>query len=74
MPLTFTNPADYEKITEDDRLSILGLRNLAPAKSLQLTIYHANGKSEEVSLLHSLTAEQIAWFKAGSALNLMKDA
>lgn len=80
LPLTFQNPADYDKILETDRLSILGLGNLKPGEPVRLVIHsaavpagdHGAGKPEEVLLNHSFTAEQIEWFKAGSALNVLK--
>lgn len=68
----FATPADYEKIRENDKLSVLGLKDLTPGKNLKLSIKHADGSVETVELTHSFTQEQIAWFKAGSALNLMK--
>ena len=68
----FSDPSDYDKIREDDRLSIFGTKNLAPGKTLTLKIHHADGKEERAELTHSFTDEQIPWFKAGSALNLMK--
>ncbi|OIO38239.1 MAG: aconitate hydratase, partial [Candidatus Omnitrophica bacterium CG1_02_49_16] len=73
LPLRFENVQDYEKIKADDRLSIRGLKGLAPGKSLELTLTHADKSAEKIELGHSFTAEQVAWFKAGSALNLMKE-
>ncbi len=72
LPLTFKNPEDYEKIKEDDRISIRGLTKLKPESVVQLVIHHKDGATENVDLLHSLTQEQIEWFKAGSALNILK--
>jgi aconitate hydratase len=72
LPLTFADPADYERIRKDDRISILGLRDLAPGKDVEAVLHHADGTSERLRLKHSLTAEQIEWFRAGSALNLLK--
>ena len=71
LPLTFDNPEDYEKILEDDRLSIVGLNEFAPGKQLKLVIKHSDGTSEEVMLNHTFNENQIEWFKAGSALNLI---
>lgn len=71
LPLTFDNPADYDKIHEDDKLSIIGLKELAPDKQLTLRIHHKDGTTEEVKLNHTLNENQIKWFKAGSALNLI---
>jgi len=74
LPLTFDNPADYEKIREDDRLSITGLANLTPGQPLQVTLHHADGSSETIVCRHSFSIDQIDWFRAGAALNLLRDA
>ena len=71
LPLTFADPADYDKIQEDDRLSIVGLKELAPGKPLKLIIKHKDGTTDEAVLNHTLNENQIEWFKAGSALNLI---
>ncbi len=71
LPLTFVNPADYQKIQEDDRVSITGLPCLAPSTELTVTLHHSDGSQENISVHHSLTADQIAWYKAGSALNAL---
>ena len=72
LALTFAIPRDYDKILEEDRFSILGLENFAVGVPLTLQIKHANGKVEKVKLNHSYNANQIEWFKAGSALNSHK--
>jgi aconitate hydratase len=72
LPLTFAEPADYEKVREDDRLSVLGLASLAPGRPLRVVLHHADGSTEEIRANHSLSAEQIEWFRAGSALNLLR--
>ncbi|MHC4606677.1 MAG: aconitate hydratase [Planctomycetota bacterium] len=72
LPLTFVNPADYDKVREDDTISLAGLKNLAPGRNLQGILHHSDGKEDRIELRHSLSAEQIEWFKAGSALNLLK--
>lgn len=74
LPLTFVNPKDYDLIEQEDRISILGLKNLAPKEKLQAKIKKADGKILDIELQHSLTAEQIKWFKAGSALNAARAA
>ncbi|MCX6152205.1 MAG: aconitate hydratase [Ignavibacteriales bacterium] len=74
LPLTFSNPSDYEKIKEDDLLSIIGLAEFKPEKQLKLVIKHTDGSKEECWLNHSFNASQIDWFKAGSALNLIAKA
>jgi aconitate hydratase len=69
LPLTFADPADYDRVRETDTISILGLGNLAPGKPLKATINHKDGTKDDIVLNHTLNAEQISWFKAGSALN-----
>jgi len=70
LALTFNNPSDYDKIREDDRVSILGLTGMQEGKTLTLEIQHADGITESIELNHSYNANQIEWFKAGSALNM----
>jgi aconitate hydratase len=69
LPCAFANLADYDKITSDDRIGVSGLAQLAPGAPLAATLRHADGKTESIQLLHSMTEEQIRWFYAGSALN-----
>ncbi|MCX7876803.1 MAG: aconitate hydratase [Melioribacteraceae bacterium] len=71
LPLTFSDPNDYEKIQEDDTFSLVGLNEFAPEKQLKLIIKHKDGSTEEIMLNHSFNAGQIEWFKAGGALNLI---
>jgi aconitate hydratase len=71
LPLTFVTPSDYDKVREDDRVSILGLREFSPGVPLTMLLHHADGSREEVSLQHTFNENQIGWFKAGSALNLI---
>jgi aconitate hydratase len=70
LPLTFANAADYDKFEEKDRVSITGLSNLAPGKPVDVTIHKASGDLK-IQANHSMTAQQIGWFKAGSALNAL---
>ena len=72
LALTFVDPADYDKILEDDRLSILDLKNFQEGKHLRGIIHHSNTTNDEFMLSHSYNSSQIEWFKAGSALNLMR--
>jgi aconitate hydratase len=74
LPLTFADPKDYDKIEETDRMSLLGLRGLAPGQSVRCVLHHADGTTESISLKHTLNQEQIGWFRAGSALNVLKSA
>ena len=71
LPLTFDNASDYAKIMEDDKLSLLGLADLAPGTQVKLVITHADGSTDEAMLNHTFNENQIEWFKAGSALNLI---
>jgi aconitate hydratase len=71
LPLTFKNPADYEKVQEKDKVSIVGLNKLEPGSVVTAVFAHADGKEDSIALVHSLTKDQIGWFKAGSALNLL---
>ena len=71
LPLTFANPSDYDKIKEDDKLSVIGITELAPEKQLKLVIKHKDGSKDEAMLNHTMNKAQIEWFKAGSALNLI---
>lgn len=73
LPLTFSNPADYDKVQEADRVDILGLKKFQPGKPLQAVLRHQDGSRDEIILNHSFNTEQIEWFKAGSALNLLKN-
>jgi aconitate hydratase len=70
--LTFANEADYDKIKEDDTFNFIDLESFAPGKPLTLEIVHANGTKENILLNHTYNDSQIEWFKAGSALNLIK--
>ena len=69
LALTFSDPAQYDLVGERDRLSVLGLANFAPGRPLTLRIDHEDGSSDEVSVNHTYTDEQVIWFRAGSALN-----
>jgi aconitate hydratase len=70
--LTFANPSDYDLIQENDTIDILGLTSFAPGKQLQVVFNHADGSSDTISVNHTYNEGQIEWFKAGSALNLIK--
>jgi aconitate hydratase len=72
LALTFKDPDDYDKIREDDILSIKGLTTFAHGKPLTLIIQHSDGTEEKATLNHTYNDSQIAWFKAGSALNFLK--
>jgi aconitate hydratase len=70
--LTFADPVDYDKVQEHDTIDILGLDNFTPGNPLQIKLNHADGTSDIFDVNHTYNAAQIAWYKAGSALNLIK--
>ncbi len=74
LALTFANPSDYDLIQENDVIDINGLTTFAPGKSLEVVFHHADGTSHTVVANHTYNEGQIEWFKAGSALNLIKAA
>jgi aconitate hydratase len=71
LALTFKDPQDYNKIREDDRLSIIDLKDFKAGVPLKMEIQHSDGSRDEIELNHSYNTAQIEWFKAGSALNLI---
>jgi aconitate hydratase len=71
LALTFANKADYDKIKEDDVIDIVGLTKFAPEKPLEIVLQHSDGSKDTILANHTYNANQIEWFKAGSALNLM---
>ncbi len=72
LALTFDQKDDYNKVQEDDTIDILGLTEFAPGKPLTLVLHHANGTSEEIKVNHTYNDQQIDWFKAGGALNIIR--
>lgn len=72
LALTFANPADYDKIREDDEMDIIGLQSFTPGQPLTLVLNHSDGSKEEISVNHTYNAQQIEWFKAGGALNIIR--
>lgn len=73
LPLVFSNPSDYDKIQADDKLSILGLKGLAPGKPLTVSLKHSDGSEDQFEVTHTMSDLQIEWFKAGSALNMIAE-
>ncbi|MBW2230413.1 MAG: aconitate hydratase [Deltaproteobacteria bacterium] len=73
LPLTFMNPADYDKVQERDRVSVRGLAGLAPDTPLEVVLHHVDGREDTIQVDHTLNEEQIGWFRAGSALNLLHE-
>ncbi len=72
LALTFKDPADYDKILEDDVIGIKNMENFQPGEDLKVVLNHADGTSEEFAAEHTYSKNQIEWFKAGSALNLIR--
>lgn len=72
LALTFVNKDDYDKVREDDKISIVGLTDFRPGKNLVLELTHKDGVKESFEVAHTYNETQIEWFKAGSALNYMK--
>jgi len=73
LALTFSDKNDYDKIQERDRVDIVELNELSPGKQIRLILHHADGSQEEIYAKHSFNETQIEWFKAGSALNLIRN-
>jgi len=72
LALTFADKADYDKIQEADKIDIVGLTSFAADKSLTLVLNHADGSKDEITVNHSYNDQQIEWFKAGGALNIIR--
>jgi len=70
-PLTFAKPTDYDLVEEADRVSVTGLAELTPGKPVTVVLTKPGGKTVTIQCQHTLTDEQIGWFKAGSALNAL---
>ncbi|GES89326.1 aconitate hydratase [Rhizophagus clarus] len=73
LPLTFSNPSDYDKIDPFDKVSIIGLTTIAPDKPLTLRLHKKTGETVDLTVKHTFNENQIEWFKAGSALNRMAE-
>ncbi len=73
LALTFSNKQDYDKIREDDAIEIVGLADFAAGKLLIVRLSHSDGSSDEFPVNHTYNEKQIEWFRAGSALNLIKE-
>lgn len=72
LALTFSDKDDYNKILEDDIISITGLTDFVPGKPLHIELQHNDGTRDSFNVNHSYNESQIGWFKAGSALNLIR--
>jgi aconitate hydratase len=73
LALTFCNEKDYDKILEDDTINFLNLDQFSPGKQIELELEHADGSKEVITVTHTYNEQQIRWFRAGSALNLIKN-
>lgn len=72
LPLTFADKSDYDRIRESDKICITGLDGLAPGKSVRVVLQHSDGTKDEIAAMHTYNQSQIDWFRAGSALNLIR--
>jgi aconitate hydratase len=72
LPLTFADPAVYDRVLEDDTISVLGLADLTPDQPVRCVLHHADGTTEEFLANHTMSDEHIAWFRAGGALNVIR--
>lgn len=72
LALTFSNKEDYNKIQEDDTIDIIGLTSFTPGHNLSLVLNHSDGSKDQINVNHSYNAQQIEWFKAGGALNIIR--
>jgi aconitate hydratase len=72
LALTFADPADYDTIRSDDTIDIRGLTDLAPGKPVTVVVRHTDGSSHEIRTTHTMSEEHIEWFRAGSALNVLR--
>ena len=72
LALTFANPADYDLIQEDDTFDICGLNEFGPGSQVTIVAHHADGSSDNIVANHTYSDNQVEWFKAGSALNLIR--
>ncbi|MDR4492233.1 MAG: aconitate hydratase [Candidatus Nitrosocosmicus sp.] len=73
LALTFVDPSDYDKIRENDSVSIIDLHNIRPKSVVTAVLSHQDGSEENIKLVHSYNDAQLEWFKAGSALNILKN-
>ena len=70
LALTFSDPSEYDRIREDDRVNLIGLKEITPGKPVEVVVNHSDGTSETLYLNHTCSEPQLAWFRLGSALNL----
>ena len=72
LPLTFNNPDDYDLIGQEDKISVVALKDLSANKPVQVRVTNSEGVVTNIETNHSMSEDQIEWFRAGSALNLIR--
>jgi aconitate hydratase len=72
LALTFNDKNDYDKIQEDDTIDIEGLTSFTPGQPLTIVLHHSDGSVDKISVNHTYNQQQIEWFKAGGALNIIR--
>jgi len=72
LAITFADKKDYDKIQEDDNIDIIGLTTFTPGLQLTVMLNHKDGSREEIKVNHSFNEQQIEWFRAGGALNVIR--
>ena len=72
LALTFANKEDYDKVQEDDSIDIIGLNEFTPGKSLSIVLNHKDASSDTITVNHTYNEQQIEWFNAGGALNIIR--
>jgi aconitate hydratase len=72
LALTFENKEDYDKVMEDDSIDIIGLTDFTPGQSMEVVLHHKDGTTDSFKVNHTYNAQQIEWFKAGAALNIIR--
>jgi aconitate hydratase len=72
LAITFCDKTDYDKIQEDDSIDILGLTTFTPGETLTVVLNHKDGSKDEIKVNHTFNEQQIEWFKAGGALNVIR--
>jgi len=72
LALTFANKEDYDKVQEDDSIDITGLTSFTPGKALTVVLNHKDGSIDNITVNHTYNEQQIEWFKAGGALNVIR--
>jgi aconitate hydratase len=74
LALTFADAADYDKVRADDEVDITGVAELAPGRPVAVVLRHADGTEDAIETTHTMSDEHIAWFRAGSALNVLRQS